>query len=48
MVDTRDERPIDLDLVEGERLQRRQRRVAGAEIIHGDPDAEQLQAPQDR
>jgi len=48
MIDTRDERPIDLDLVEGERLQRRQRRIAGAEIIHGDLDAEQLQAPQDR
>ena len=33
-----DESPIDLDLVELERLQRRERCVAGAEIVHGDPD----------
>ena len=48
MIDTRDESPIDLDLVEGKRLQQRQRRTAGAEIIHGDLDAERLQEPQNR
>jgi hypothetical protein len=31
MIDTRDERPIDLDLVEGERLQRRQQVPVSAE-----------------
>ena len=43
-----DERLVDLDLVERERLQIGQRRIAGAEIVHRDAHAERLQAPQDR
>ncbi len=41
-----DEGAVDLDLVEGEGLERRERRVAGAEIVHGDGDAEALELPQ--
>src|SRR5205823_5177942 len=36
----RDERTVDLDAVERKRLQIRQRRIAGAEIIKRDPDSE--------
>ena len=37
---------VDLDLVERERLQRRHRRIAGAEIVHGYVHAESLQPAQ--
>ena len=40
MAEIGDEALIDLDLVERERLQIRQRRITGAEIVHGDAHAE--------
>src|SRR5665811_701377 len=43
-----DEGLVDLDLVERKRLQIRQRRIAGAEIVHGDAHAESFQPAQDR
>ena len=39
---------IDLDLVERERLEIAQRRIAAAEIVHGNAHAERLQPPQQR
>src|SRR5262249_56294990 len=39
-VDVGYEGAVDLDRVEWERLQVGQRRIAGAEIVHGDPHAE--------
>ena len=47
-VEIGDERLIDLDLVEGERLEIGQRGVSGAEVVHGDPHAERLEPAQDR
>ena len=43
-----DEGAVDLDLVERERLQIGQRRIAAAEIVHRDAHAERLQPPQQR
>ena len=45
-MDRLDERAVDLDLVERKRAQVRERRIAGAEIVHGDADAERLDLPQ--
>ncbi len=39
---------IDLDLVERERLQQGQRRIASTEVVHRDPHAEILESPQSR
>src|SRR5690606_15713815 len=39
---------VDLDLVEGKRLQIGQRGIATAEIVHGDADAKRLQPAQQR
>ncbi len=47
MIDTLDERAIDLEFVERERLQVAQARIAGAEIVHGNTDAKALQAAKD-
>src|SRR4051812_48490938 len=43
-----DKGPVDLDLVEREGLQIAQRRVAAAEIVHRDTNAERLQPTQQR
>ena len=43
-----DEGAVDLDLVERERLQIGQRRIAAAEIVHRDAHAERLQPAQQR
>src|SRR5262249_3291135 len=43
-----DEGLVDLDLVERKGLQIGQRRIAGAEIVHGDANVEVLEAAQDR
>jgi len=40
--DLPDEGPVDLDLVEGEGLQGRERGVARSEIVHRDADAQRL------
>ena len=45
-VDPVDEAAVDLDLVEREGLQRRQRRETGAEIVHRDPHPQHLQLTQ--
>ena len=46
--DVADERLVDLDLVEREAAQIAQRRIAGAEIVHRDADAEVAQRVQGR
>ena len=43
VVKTRNERAVDLEHVDREALEVRQRGVAGAEIVHGELDAEVLQ-----
>ena len=43
-----DERAVDLDLVERETAQIAQRRIAGSEIVHRDPDAEAAKLVQNR
>src|ERR1700688_1369507 len=45
-IDRLDERAVDLDLVERKRAQVRERRIAGAEVAHGDADAQRLDVPQ--
>src|SRR5258707_9307018 len=40
-----DESAVDLDLVERKRLQIAQRRIAAAEIVHGNAHAQRLQPP---
>ena len=44
-VHLRDERPVDLEHVHRELPEVGQRRVAGAEVVDGDEDAELLEAP---
>jgi hypothetical protein len=48
VLEVADEDPVDLDLLEREGVQVRQRGVAGSEIIERDVDAEQLELAQDR
>ena len=43
-----DEAAVDLDLVDRQALQVGQRRVARAEVVHGQPDAERAQLVQQR
>ena len=47
-VHRRDERAVDLDLIELEPREVRERRVAGAEVVDRDADAERAQATDDR
>src|SRR4026208_2111100 len=48
VLEVADEDPVDLDLFEWERVQIRQRGVAGSEIVERDVDAKQLELAQDR
>ena len=41
-----DERAVDLDRVEGQVAQVRERRVAGPEVVEDQPDAQSAQSPQ--
>ena len=47
MVEIGDEGLVDLDLVEGERLQIGQRGIAGSEVVHRNADTERFQPAQD-
>src|SRR5215470_19680007 len=47
LVEVGDESAVDLDFVERKRLQIRQGRIAGSEVVHCDLDTEQLQSTQD-
>src|SRR6476661_712400 len=42
MIEARDETAVDLEEVDGQALQVGERRVAGAEIVHAEVDAERL------
>ena len=48
VLEVADEDPVDLDLLERESVQIRQRGIPGSEIVERDVDAEQLELAQDR